>query len=100
MEIKWEERALQQLQRILNYYYEVAGKRTATKLADKFDKTVARLTNFPYIGPVELGLESLEYTYRSIIAYPHYKVIYRVEDNTIYVFAIWDCRQDPETMRK
>nr|WP_325289220.1 hypothetical protein [uncultured Bacteroides sp.] len=41
------------------------------------------------------GYADLPFTYRSIVAHPHYKVIYRVEDDKVIVISVWDCRQDP-----
>jgi hypothetical protein len=29
----------------------------------------------------------------------HYKVIYYVEKNVIYIATIWDCRQNPVKLR-
>lgn len=34
-------------------------------------------------------------TYRSIIINRRSKMVYYIEDETIYIAAFWDCRKDP-----
>lgn len=56
------------------------------------------LVNEPYIGQKEPILEHLELEHRRIVK-SHYKIIYRVIGEVIYIVDIFDSRQDPKTMR-
>jgi len=48
-------------------------------------------------GQVEPQLEHLGKEHRRLIE-GHFKIIYRMEGNTVYVTDIFDSRQDPEKM--
>ena len=99
MEIIWEDGASKQLQSIVDYYLQVAGMRVAEKMLNKIESTAHRLAAFPCLGPVETALAGLPRTYRSIVAHPHYKIIYRVAEEAVYITGIWPCRQDPEKLK-
>lgn len=99
MEIIWEEGAGKQLQSITDFYLQVAGVRVAEKMLDKIESTANRLAAFPFLGTVETALAGLPRTYRSIVAHPHYKIIYRVAEEAVYITGIWPCRQDPEKLK-
>lgn len=59
------------------------------------------LINHPYIGKKEPLLEDMPYTFRSLVTNSRlHKIIYFIHKETIYISHIWDCRQDPETIRK
>ena len=38
------------------------------------------------------------YTYRSLIVRKLFKVVYRIEDKTIFIVAVFDCRQNPQKL--
>lgn len=99
MEVIWEDDASEQLQNIIDFYLQVASPRTAEKILDKIESTTNRLAVFPCLGPVESELDGLSYTYHSIVAHPHYKIIYRVAEKVIYITGIWDCRRNPEKLK-
>ncbi|NDV83870.1 type II toxin-antitoxin system RelE/ParE family toxin [Bacteroides sp. 51] len=100
MEVKWEPLAEQQLENISAYYHRVAGLKTANRIVDKVVETVVRLAIFPKMGSIELNMEGLNYEYRSLVTHKHYKVVYRIENEIIYIFSVFDCRQDPRKMRE
>lgn len=99
MEIIWEEVSSEQLQDIIDYYLEKDSPRAAEKILEKIEEAVSRLIIFPCMGSVEIELEGLSHIYRSILAHPHYKIIYRVAEDYIYIAGVWDCRQDPQRMK-
>jgi len=46
----------------------------------------------PYLGKIEPVLEDSAKTYRSLIHYKDYKIIYTFEgDNKIQIVSIWHC---------
>ncbi|WP_300813923.1 type II toxin-antitoxin system RelE/ParE family toxin [uncultured Bacteroides sp.] len=95
MEIIWTDEAQEELLAVIRYYWDCAGERVADKMFRTITDTVSRLSSFPLIGQRVAGYGDL---YRSVVAHPHYKVIYRVEDNKVIVISVWDCRQAPEAL--
>ncbi len=92
MEIIWTDEAEEELLTVTRYYWDCAGERVADKMFRTITDMVARLSFFPFMGQRVAGYDGI---YRSIVAHPHYKVIYRVEDDKVIVISVWDCRQDP-----
>ncbi len=46
-------------------------------------------------------LEGLEAEFRSLLsASRNYRILYFIDDDTAFIFRIWDCRQNPEKMKK
>lgn len=50
----------------------------------------------------DLALERLREieTIRSLVASDIYKVVYYVDEKTVRIITVYDCRQNPETLRK
>lgn len=72
-----------------------AAIRTHNKLLD----AVEPLLHFPQMAPVEPLLEDRAKIYRALVV-DKYKIVYYVENNTIYIAAVWDCRQSTKRLRK
>jgi len=56
------------------------------------------LSSFPQMAPIDPVMEGG--IYRSLIVHRIYKVIYRIEEQIVFIVDIWDCRQDPKTLKK
>jgi YD repeat-containing protein len=95
MEIKWEPRAVTALENVIRYRYDEAGKLSAERLLRKIDADANRISLNPMIGSNVTDLEGLKYSYRSLVTAKVYKLIYRIEKNTIHIAALFDCRRDP-----
>ena len=80
MEIIWTDEAQEELLAVTRYYLDCAGERVADKMFRTITDMVSRLSFFPFMGQRVAGYGGL---YRSIVAHPHYKVIYRVEDDKV-----------------
>lgn len=93
-----ENTAKKKLRNIYAYYNQVAGKRVATKMRQHIQDTIDRLIHFPHLGQVVSDNHENPYTYRSILAHPHYKVIYRIAGEIVYIADIWDSRQEPGSL--
>ena len=66
------------------------------EILDEIDK----LLLFPQMGPIESELKDRTLEYRSLVVCRTYKVIYRIEKQTIYIVNIWDCRRDPSKLQQ
>jgi hypothetical protein len=49
------------------------------------------------MGPIEWDLSEKDEEYRSLLVRKYFKIIYFIENENIYIAAVWDCRQDPYT---
>jgi toxin YoeB len=91
--IVWSPNAEIDLLEILEYFYIRNGSKTySVHLNSKIHKTVKLLSNHPF-----LGLQSDIENVRSIVD-GNYAILYQVDSETITINAIWDCRQNPETL--
>lgn len=98
MVIVIREGAKRQLREIFDYYRIVANRKVAYKMIDKIRDAIELLATHPLMGTTLTEYVGLSFAYRSIVAHPYYKVIYRVEGENVIVISVWDCRQDPATL--
>jgi plasmid stabilization system protein ParE len=87
----------------LNAIYDfvrIKSVNAATALFNNILDEIDRLADFPLIAAVEPLLSECPETFRALIIRPSYKVVYYIEDNTVYVVAVWDCRQNPDKHRR
>lgn len=91
--IVWSIEARLDLLDILGFYIE-RNKSVyySTKLNDKINKSLNQIDQNPLIG-IKTEIESV----RALIT-GHYQIIYEIQEQTIVVVMIWDCRRDPEDM--
>ncbi|NDV57213.1 type II toxin-antitoxin system RelE/ParE family toxin [Bacteroides sp. 519] len=94
MELKWEPKALEQLKNLTDHNLRTQGKRATTQIIDDIQQAIIILSNYPNMGPVVPAFKNGEYSYRSTVIYPGYKVIYRIEDHIIYIYSIWNYKGD------
>ncbi len=83
-------------------YNSIAGtnEHAAIRLYNDFLDEIDRLRDFPLMAAVEPVLINEPQIFRGLIVKHNYKVIYYIKGDTVYIAAIWDCRQDPKTNRK
>ena len=88
----WSPEALNDRERIWDYYVQIAGRHTAEKLVREIAEVIALLEEHPFAGrarsEVRPGL-------RSFPATPHI-VFYRVVNDTAEIVRVLDGRQDIE----
>ncbi len=95
--IIWLEYAKRAFEQQMNWYLNVMGKQAAKKFTNSILKDTERLTSFPYLGAIEPLLENLPEHYRSLVSGKHFKIVYFIEETTIYIVALRDCRKAPES---
>lgn len=86
----WSPEALDDRERIWDYYVRVAGRNTAEKVVREIAEVIALIEDHPFAGrarnEVRPGL-------RSLAATPHV-VFYRVVNDTPEIVRVLDGRQD------
>ena len=60
------------------------------------DQTVQMVTHHPNIGSIDPLFDDRPKTYRSVIINGLSKMVYSIDDETIYIVAFWDTRREPK----
>lgn len=100
MKVVYTEQSLDTLEETLNFLIDEQKipfdkvLEIQNKLLNKADS----LTFNPYSGQFEEYLEHLNKGHRRLIE-GHFKIIYRIEDQLIFITEFFDTRQDPSKMK-
>lgn len=86
--IKWSETSASDLEVIFDYYFSKSPT-AASKIVDEIIEQVESI-EFTH----QYQKDELNPKYRRVII-RHFKVIYRVQKNVVYISRIFDTRQDP-----
>ena len=93
--IIWSNKAQNDLKQILHYWtVRNKSKSYSSKLHSLFQAAVELIAKHPAIGA------STDFNYvRSKVVY-HFQVFYKDTEDTVFILAIWDSRQDPEKLAR
>ncbi|MBO7595781.1 MAG: type II toxin-antitoxin system RelE/ParE family toxin [Bacteroidales bacterium] len=100
MNIIWSEQAIDAVASTNEYIFKTFGKTASDKFMNKIIKASVWLESNPKIGKIEQDLDDLPSTYRSFVVTKINKIIYRINGNDVFVSVFWDCRRDPDYLRK
>jgi plasmid stabilization system protein ParE len=98
MKLVYTEQAITSLQECLDFFPPEVTPEKVNEIRDRILAKADKLLESPYIGQQEEYLEHLGQSHRRIIE-GNYKVIYKVEGETIIITDIFDTRQDPAKMK-
>lgn len=93
VEVIWLPRAIRRVREI-HSYYKLKSQKAGDKLIQDIKETTGNLSQFPEIGALEPALSDVSISYRYLLVRSIYKIIYFVENNTVYIVTVWDCRQE------
>lgn len=96
MRLLWLEPAEEDLDSIYDFYVRDKSIKAASKIYNDLLDGVEILFDFPQIASIEPELSDGSEVYRSLVVKKYFKIIYFLEEGSIYIAAIWDCRQDPK----
>lgn len=99
MQIEWTDEAKEQLDTIYLMYEDV-NLTAAVNIRQSLILSVRQLVEFPQMAPVEPLLKRRKIKYRSLVVGRLFKIIYSIDEETIYIVGIWDCRQDPKKLKE
>jgi len=99
MNIIYSRKATQTLDAIYEFLNRKSA-RAAAAIHNEILDEIDRLLLFPQMAPIEQELDNRSFVYRGLVIRHTYKVIYRIEEQTIYIVDIWDCRRNPSTLQK
>jgi plasmid stabilization system protein ParE len=82
------------------YFYAQYNQPYAVELYNRFIEEAENLLKFPKMAQIEDLLSEYPEKYRSLVVQNNYKLVYFVENDTINIVAVFDCRQNPEKLKK
>lgn len=100
--VKWQQRAEQELYRLLVKGFLDFGEGTANNFADKVAKLNEHLCRYPETGFPEPLLMGRKKLYRARHILKRFKLIYYYAESsdTVHVVDIWDTRREPKKLAK
>ena len=72
----------------------------ANKIREEFTDTLREIKRNPFLFSFDESDSLPDRKYRRALFGKWYKVIFEVEDSTIYINAVVDCRMDPERIHR
>ena len=96
MRVIWQEPAKESRRQIAAYIRQEFGRKRAVNFRQEVENTINLLMRAPNIGQIDPLFEGRAKTYRSVIVNGLNKIVYRVENDVIYIVAFWDTRMEPE----
>jgi toxin ParE1/3/4 len=97
--IEWSEQSERQLKDIFDYYSFEVSPRIARKIINRILDRVSILESNPSAGPKEELLSDYPEEFRYLVE-SNYKIIYWKKENLITIASVFDCRQNPEKIKK
>ncbi|NOU18694.1 MAG: type II toxin-antitoxin system RelE/ParE family toxin [Bacteroidales bacterium] len=97
--IEWSELSERQLKDIFDYYSLEVSSRIARKIINRILDKVTILESNPSAGPKEELLSNYPEEFRYLVE-SNYKIIYWKKENLITIASVFDCRQNPEKIKK
>jgi len=96
--IKLTNRALEDLKNVKVFCTKLYGNVKAKEITDDIFKHLKILEannyKFDEIGEIDNSFSHLKYEYRKLLK-SHFKITYRVGKTKIYIFRVFDTRQNP-----
>ena len=96
MKIKWDPKARASFRQVARYVNTKFGRKARQEFMKRVKDTENLIRQSPNVGPIDPLFASHAATYRSIIINGLNKMVYRVDDDVIYIVAFWDTRMEPE----
>jgi toxin ParE1/3/4 len=97
--IEWSELSERQLKDLFVFYSFEASPRIAVKLINRIVNRVSILASNPSIGSKEELLSEYTEDFRYLVE-SNYKIIYWQKENVITIASVFDCRLNPEKIKK
>lgn len=96
MKILWSEKALEDLEEILEFYLQQANQIVAQGIISKLVDKAEILMAYPELGNLEAFENPTPFEYRYLIEGNH-KLIYRIsqEQKIIFIARVFDTRRSP-----
>ena len=98
MRIHWTVRAKKSANEVGAYILQTFGERSFEKFCEELLHNVNLLAESPNLGRIEPLLNKRLFTYRSLVVNKRSKIIYRFDNENIFIVDLWDTRREPEKL--
>ena len=98
--VEWTKGANRARIAILAYGSDMFGLKASQQLNDRIEDYADCLGKTPFMGIIEPLLAERRIEYRSLVIHKHYKLIYRVENDKVYIADLWDTRCEPARLTR
>lgn len=99
MKVFWTKYSLASLYEIYKYYKENVSNENARRIRKIILSAADQLEKHPHSGQIEELLKGVAGSHRYIVR-NNYKLIYKIENNKIYITDIFDSRQNPDKIKE
>ncbi len=96
MKVKWAEHAFAQRNQVASYIHRQFGVKRKINFLKQVRQTTQTLKRSPNLGAIDSLFADRQACYRSIIINGLSKMVYRIDDDVIYIVGFWDTRQEPQ----
>lgn len=86
--------AARDLREIGRFFIAEVGSQSARKIYQSMRAEIARLREFPLLGPIHPDPELAAQEYRMLVLTRTYVAVYKVIDGTVYIYRIVNGRTD------
>ncbi len=100
MQVRWDPKIKREIKKVLDYLIQEFGVNNAKLFRNNLNSWTNTIISNPYIGKQEPLLIGLDSIYRSVVVHKYQKLIYKIEDDTLYFLDMWDVRRDPQRLIK
>ncbi|MDR0825523.1 MAG: type II toxin-antitoxin system RelE/ParE family toxin [Prevotella sp.] len=96
MVIIWLPEAQRHLKEIYLFYKANRSLKAAIKVRQELFTSVTPLKKFSQMAPIEIFSTKTTQEYHALTVGKYFKIVYFIDNERIYISAIFDCRQDPK----
>ena len=96
MKVVWDAKARKSRNQVAEYIHRHFGAKRKDMFLLEVRETTKMLKTHPNLGPIDPLFNDRPKTYRSVIINGLSKMVYFIEDDTIYIAAFWDTRCEPK----
>ena len=96
MRVIWDPKARKERNQVADYIQRTFGVKRRTRFIKEVRQMTQMLRNHPNLGSIDPLYADRSVAYRSVIINGLSKMVYRIEDDIIYIAAFWDCRREPK----
>ena len=96
MKTHWDPKAKAALRQVARYINMRFGRMARQDFMQRVKEKEVQLKRAPNIGKIDPLFEDRPMAYRSVIINGLSKMVYRVENDIIYIVGFWDTRMDDE----
>ena len=95
MKVEWTDYAEMCRDQVSDYIFDSFGAKRMEKFMQEVDHIVSMLVRSPNIVSIDPLFADRSSTYRSIIINGLSKMVYRIDDDIVYIVGFWDTRKEP-----